>query len=272
MTGLAVLPERSLAERVLERLATGPLAAAELCASVLGLLGAPVAVAERVVIALLGADPRVRQLGDGRWALASVSRGEPLIEECAFAVVDIETTGSRAARDDRIMEIAVVLVQGGRREVLLDTLVNPGRFIPPRIGMITGITNEMVLRAPPFEEVADAVLGALAGRVFVAHHARFDWSFLETTLRRTRGLSLVGPRLCTVRLARRLFRGRVASCSLDALQLFFGIENRARHRAGGDAEATARLLERLVGVARSHGARTLADLEAMQFRRRKVLH
>ncbi len=269
MTGLAVFPDRSLSERVLERLASGPSAAMELCVSVLGLLGAPVAVAERVVIALLGADPRVRQLGDGRWALAGVARGEPLIEECAFAVVDVETTGSRSAGDDRITEIAVVLVQGERRETILDTLVNPGRFIPPRVTMVTGITNEMVRAAPPFEDVVDTVLAALAGRVFVAHHARFDWSFIESAVRRVRGLSLSGPRLCTVRLTRRLFRGRVASCGLDALQLFFGIENRARHRAGGDAEATAQLLERLVWTAKSEGARTLADLEAIQFRRRR---
>ncbi len=271
MTGIAVFPERSLTERVLERLVTGPMDALELCISVLGLFGAPFAVAERVVIALLGADPRVRQLGDGRWALASVSHGEPLIEECAFAVVDVETTGSRAGGDDRITEVAVVLVQGERREVVLDTLVNPGRFIPHRVTAVTGITNDMVRDAPPFEAIADALLGALAGRVFVAHHARFDWTFLDTSLRRARGLSLTGPRLCTVRLARRLFRGRVTSCGLDALQLFLGIENRARHRAGGDAEATAELLQRLVITARREGAQTLADLEAIQFRRRKAM-
>jgi DNA polymerase III epsilon subunit-like protein len=190
MIGIAALPERSLTERVLARLVPGPMDALELCVSVLGLFGAPFAVAERVVIALLGADPRVRQLGDGRWALASVSQGEPLIEACAFAVVDLETTGARAAGNDRITEVAVVLVQGERRETVLDTLVNPGRFIPPRVSAVTGITNEMVSRAPPFDAIADAVLGALAGRVFVAHHARFDWAFLDASLRRTRGLSL----------------------------------------------------------------------------------
>jgi DNA polymerase III epsilon subunit-like protein len=56
---------------------------------------------------------------------------------------------------------------------------------------------------------------------------------------------------------------------LDALQIFLGIENRARHRALGDAEATAQLLERLVVTARQEGAQTLADLEAIQFRRRR---
>ena len=112
----------------------------------LGLAGAPEAVCERIAIALLGADPRVRQLADGRWGLVAEAQGSPLLDECAFAVVDVETTGMRARDSDRITEIAVVVVHGGRREVVLDSLVNPGRPIPPAICAITNITNDMVRR------------------------------------------------------------------------------------------------------------------------------
>ena len=267
MSGLAAHPVSALAERVLLRLRVAPASSAELCHEVLGLPGAPTVLAERVAVALLGADPRVRQLPDGRWALASVAQGSPLLEECAFAVVDVETTGMRAVGDDRVTEVAVVLLHGGRRELLLDTLVNPGRAIPPAISGITGITDAMVSGAPSFQDIADQLLGVLAGRIFVAHNARFDWSFLDASLQRARGLGLGGPNLCTVRLARRLLPG-VGSCGLDNLTHVLALENSARHRAAGDADVTARLLERLLVTARGEGARTLDDLERIQRRKK----
>jgi DNA polymerase-3 subunit epsilon len=219
-------------------------------------------IAERLVFALLGADPRVRQLGDGRWAAVAEAQGSPLLEECVFAVVDVETTGMRARQGDRITDLAVVVVQGERRELVLECLVNPGCPIAPRIAQLTGITEELVRGAPPFPEVADRVLEALSGRIFVAHNARFDWSFLDAEVRRAASLALEGPRICTVRLARRLLP-QLESRSLDSLTHFFGLENAARHRAAGDAMATAELLQRLLALARERGVRTLADLQAL---------
>jgi DNA polymerase-3 subunit epsilon len=262
VTGLAFPPASTLADRALALLRTGPQPARALARDVLGLDGATEAIAERLAAALLGADPRVRQLPDGCWAAVAEALGSPLLDDCAFAVVDVETTGMRAAVDDRITEIAVVVVQGARREVVLDTLVNPGRPIPAVITGITGITDAMVAAAPPFEVVADAVAAALAGRVFVAHNARFDWGFVDHGLRRARGVLLSGSRLCTVRLARRLVPG-LRSAGLDALIERFQLEMSARHRAAGDALATADLLQRLLGLAREKGARTLSDIEAM---------
>jgi DNA polymerase III subunit epsilon len=264
--GLSAHPESTLLDRVLETLREGPRAAAALCHRVLGLPGAQEAVCERIAIALLGADPRVRQLADGRWGLVPEAQGSPLLDEIAFAVVDVETTGMRAGASDRITEIAVVVVHGGRREVVFDSLVNPGRPIPPAICAITHITNDMVQDAPTFAEVADQVLAALAGRVFVAHNARFDWGFISAEVRRARDLALDGPRLCTVRLARRLVKG-VRSCGLDNLTQYFGFANPARHRAAGDALVTADLLDRLLRLAHEEGARTLQDLTAIATRR-----
>ena len=266
MTGLAVHPDSTLLDRVLVELREGPRPATLLCERILGLAGAPAPVCERIAVALLGADPRVRQLADGRWGLVPEAQGSPLLEECAFAVVDVETTGMRATGSDRITEIAVVVLHGGRREVLLDTLVNPGRPIPPAICAITNITNDMVRHAPSFAEVADQVVAALAGRVFVAHNARFDWGFVSAEVRRARDLALDGPLLCTVRLARRLVKG-VRSCGLDNLTHHFGFENSARHRAAGDALVTADLLARLLRLAREDGAQTLQDLSAIARRR-----
>lgn len=266
MIGTSAHPESTLSQRVLLALRAAPWTATAICHEILGLPGAPPAVCERVAVALLGADPRVRQLADGRWGLVPEAQGSPLLDECAFAVVDVETTGMRAAGSDRITEIAVVVLQGGRRQVVFDSLVNPGRSIPPAIRAITNITDDMVRGAPPFAAVADDVLAALAGRVFVAHNARFDWRFVSAELRRARDLALDGPMLCTVRLARRLVHG-VRSCGLDNLCRVFGFENDSRHRAAGDALVTADLLARLLRLAREEGASTLQDLAAIESRR-----
>jgi DNA polymerase-3 subunit epsilon len=267
--GTTAHPESTLLDRVLAHLRFGPRTPATLCHEILGLLGAPPAICDRVAAALLGADPRVRQLADGRWALVPEAQGSPLLEDCAFAVVDVETTGMRAIYGDRITEIAVAVVQGGRREIVFDSLVNPERPIPRSIRALTNITDDMVRQAPRFSEVAERVLAALTGRVFVAHNARFDWNFVTAELRRSRALALDGTRLCTVRLARRLVRG-VRSCGLDNLCRFFGFDNRARHRAAGDALVTAELLSRLLTLAREEGARTLQDLTLIESRRTRA--
>ena len=266
MIGTSAYPDSTLLERVLSQLRLGPRTPSILCHEVLGLLGAPAAICDRVAIALLGADPRVRQLDDGRWGLVPEAQGSPLLADCAFAVVDVETTGIRSGYGDRITEIAVAVVHGERREIVFDTLVNPERPIPRAVCAITNITNEMVRNAPRFHEVAERLLAALAGRVFVAHNARFDWNFVSAELRRSRDLTLDGTRFCTVRLARRLVKG-VRSCGLDNLCRFFGFRNDARHRAGGDALVTAELLCRLLSLAREEGARTLQDLMVIEARR-----
>ena len=260
-------PQTTLLERALLVLAGQPRTADELAREVLGLHNAPSSVSARLAAALLGGDPRTSQLPDGRWALVAAATGSPLIDDCAFAVVDVETTGSRTL-GDRVLEVGVVVVQGTRREMLVDQLINPGRPVPSVITGVTRITDEHIRSAPYFEEVADDVVAALTGRVFVAHNVRFDWSFVSAELKRTRGLVLNGPRLCTARLARRLVPA-AESCGLDWLSQYFGFSNPARHRAGGDAWTTAQLLLRLLDLAREKGARTLQDLEAMQIRKRR---
>lgn len=266
MIGTSAYPDSTLLERVLIQLRSGPRAPSTLCHDILGLFGAPAAICDRVAYALLGADPRVRLLEDGRWAMVPEAQGSPLLDDCAFAVVDVETTGARAGFGDRITEVAVAVVHGGRREIVFESLVNPERPIPRTVCAITNITDEMVRHAPRFADLAERILGVLAGRIFVAHNARFDWNFLSAELRRSRDLTLDGTRLCTVRLARRLVRG-VRSCGLDNLCRFFGFHNKARHRAGGDALVTAELLARLLALAREQGARTLQDLSSIESRR-----
>jgi DNA polymerase III subunit epsilon len=224
---------------------------------VLGIAQANRHNADRIATALLAADPRFTRTTDGRWALVAAVSASPALEACRFAVVDVETTGTRARRGDRIIEIAVVV--GG--QVTFHSLVNPGIPVPPFVGTLTGITGAMLQQAPPFNAVVDALLHALRGTVFVAHNARFDWAFVSAEVERARGLLLQGPRVCTMRLARRLLPD-LPRRNLDTVSYHFGITIEGRHRAVGDAVAAAKCLGRLVGLAQEQGAITLADLTA----------
>jgi len=253
----------TLAERALAYLREGPRSPLDIVREVMGLQRANQAVAERLATALLGADPRFTAEFDGRWSVVPEPAwlGVPL-GDVRFAVVDVETTGMRARGDDRVTEIAVVHVDGPRVELAFESLVNPGRPIPWRIEQLTGITAAMVGAAPRFVEIADQVAAALAGRVFVAHNARFDWAFVRAELDRAFGYEARMPQLCTVRLCRRLVP-ELERRSLDSVMHFFGLETDRRHRAAGDALVTARALQRLLGRASDAGLRTWQDLDLL---------
>ena len=162
-----------------------------------------------------------------------------------YAVVDVETTGGSATRGHRITEVCAVCLDGNGRFIgEFKTLVNPFRPIPPSITRLTGISDAMTVDAPSFAEIAPDLRRWLEGRVFVAHNAGFDWRFVGWEMEGAIGLRIEAPVLCTVRLARRLVP-EIRSRSLDALQYFFGVHNEARHRAYGDARATARVFRKL---------------------------
>ncbi len=268
MSGLRAAPTGTLVDRTLQHLSGGPADSMTLATQVLGIAQSTRVIADRVVVALLGADPRVRQLADARWALVDDRAERKSIAEATFAVVDIEATGSLATKGDRIIEIAVVTMANGKIGDVFESLVNPGRPVPRFVRHLTSITDEMLQDQPRFTDIADAVLTALAGRVFVAHNAQFDWRFVTTELRRATGMELDGPRLCTLRLARRLMP-ELRSRGLDSLATYFGIPIHGRHRAGGDAMATAQLLGRLLEIAAERGADTLDDLEHLARKRRR---
>ncbi len=220
------------------------------------------------MVALVGADPRVRQLADARWTLADPREAEKAIDDCTFAVVDIEATGSRATKGDRIIEVSVVTLRRGTVELAFEALVNPGRPVPKFVSRLTNITNAMLRDQPSFDDVADALGGALAGHVFAAHNAQFDWRFIQAEMRRARGIELDGPRICTLRLARKVIP-ELRSRGLDTLTDYFGIAIHGRHRATGDATATAYLLAKLIDRAVDQGAATLADLQHLARKRRR---
>jgi DNA polymerase III subunit epsilon len=237
--------------------------------------------AERMALALLSSHPEFVRLPSGHWALAAVlaptpgasaigGRGDSgaagsvsgSLLDVNFAVVDVETTGGSPAAGDRITEIAIARVRGGEVVDVYAQLVNPQRSIPPYITQLTQISWEMVRDQPVFGDIASTVVDRLAGHVFTAHNAAFDWRFVADAVDRGVGHVLAGPKLCTVRLARVLLPA-LPRKSLDHVTRYFGIEIAARHRAEGDAVATAQALVRMLRIAENEGVSSWPALERL---------
>ena len=301
LTATRILHQPStLSGRAAVRLASGPLDALTLMREVCRVDRLQHDAAERMAVALLSTHAEFVRLPSGQWAVRNpdgtpllrpltVREGPgvpdsvrdsimarpspfdpapdatPRLRDIVFAVVDVETTGARAAGSDRITEIAIATVRGGALTEVFTQLVNPERLIPANITRLTGISWEMVKDQPCFRHVASEVTTRLAGGVFTAHNASFDWRFVSEELRRGVGQSLAGPKLCTVRLARVLLP-QLARRSLDHVANYFGIEIVSRHRAAGDAEATAKALVRMLSVAEDRGIETWGGLESLAMR------
>jgi DNA polymerase III subunit epsilon len=234
--------------RAAELLATGPADAATVVAHACGLSGAPAPVAEHMAAVLLD-DPRFYRQFDGRWGLTPVREA---VRATTYAVVDVETTGGPFHSGHRITEVAVVVVRDGQIHDVYETPVNPQRSIPPFISALTHITWDMVRNKPTFADIRDDLLAALHRKVFVAHNVAFDWKFVSAEVVRAGGPPLAARRLCTVKLARRVLP-QLRRRSLDSVSRYYGVRNRARHRAGGDAVATAECLIHMLRDAAERG-------------------
>ncbi|AGA78806.1 exonuclease domain-containing protein [Echinicola vietnamensis] len=160
-----------------------------------------------------------------------------------YAIVDIETTGGYGKRH-RITEVAAVAHNGSQILDSFQTLINPDCEIPGFITGLTGIDQSMVEGAPYFEDIADELYAFLEDKIFVAHNVNFDYQFIRSEFERI-GKSFDRPKLCTVRLSRKIFPG-LRSYSLGRICEHKNIEIKSRHRAFGDAEATAELFTKLL--------------------------
>ncbi|GCD78122.1 exonuclease [Thermaurantimonas aggregans] len=152
-----------------------------------------------------------------------------------YAVVDVETTGSRPGLAE-ITEIGIVLTDGTKILETWSSLVKPSVPIPSNIIALTGITNEMVQSARPFEQLADEVYSLLKNKIFIAHHVHFDYGFIKAAFAAS-GIHWEAEKICTSRLYRKLYQSDKSSLAWICTQL--GIVNTRPHRALPDALATA---------------------------------
>src|SRR5438093_700876 len=170
----------------------------------------------------------------------------------------------------RIVEAAVAILEAGIVHLAFEALLDPGTPLPPWVARLTGITDGLVAGRPCFVDIAAGLGQALDAGVFVAHNARFDWRFLAAECATAGVPAPCGPPLCTVRLTRRLVP-ELRHRGLDHVAAFFGVDNPARHRAFGDALATAYVLRALLGRARDRGVETLEQLVELHDRPRLKL-
>ncbi len=210
---------------------------------------------------LLASDPRFVET-DRRWYLREDNLLDRSIDDAPLVVVDLETTGQRQ-EEGGITEIGAVRLCGRREVGRFETLVDPGRPIPPYVVRLTGISDAMVADAPPIDDVLPAFLEFAEGAVLVAHNAAFDITLLDRESRRLLGRPLGAPSLCTLKLARRLMP-ELTRASLDALASHFRLAKASRHRALADAELTVAVLFRMWAPAVERGVQTIGDLLAVQ--------
>lgn len=158
-----------------------------------------------------------------------------------YAVIDFETTGLSPALGARPTEVAIVLIVEGKIIDRFQSLMNPGVSIPRDIQVLTGITNEMVRKAPRVETVMLDAVQFVGTHPIVAHNAAFDSKFWEAELRRINGRRKQ-EFACSMLLARRVFP-EAPNHKLGTLVRTLGLPATGRyHRALADAEATAYLL------------------------------
>jgi DNA polymerase-3 subunit epsilon len=194
------------------------------------------------------------------------------LDQAPIIVVDVETTGHDPILN-RITEIACVVISQGRIQETFTSLINPGQAIPPFIQKMNGLTQELADRAPMPYQVMPEIhrLLSLPNAIFAAHNVHFDWGFVSQTLQSC-GLSVPDiPLLCTYKLARRLMPGDIKK-NVGAVAAAFGIDfgnnEYGRHRALGDAEATAAFLLRFIEMLnREHGINTVQ--QALQFQKKR---
>lgn len=156
-----------------------------------------------------------------------------MLDEKNFTIVDLETTGG-SPFFNRVIEVGLLRVEKGEVVEKYQTLVNPEMPLPEFITKITGLTDEDLIDAPVFSEIADSLLEKFEDAIFVAHNAQFDYGFLQEEYRRL-GYNFNLPQLCTVRLSRALFP-EYKHHNLTALIERYEFECESRHRAFDDAK------------------------------------
>jgi len=245
-----------LVELVEER--RGPVPVEEAARSLYSLRQLPTGLARSLLDDVVSGDARLAWRGSAV-GLARGKLEELPLEAARFVVVDVETTGLTPARA-ALCEIGAVHVDGLEIGGTFETLVAPGRPLPPAIASLTGLEDNDLRRAPKPGIAVRRLLTFSRERVFVGHNARFDLAFLDREVEQLTGKRLGGPVVDTAALARRLLVGRAQRVGLASLAHFFGTSVQPCHRALPDAQATAEVLVRLVGLAQERGARTVGDL------------
>ena len=197
------------------------------------------------------------QIDEQQWGLMAWRSTHRPLNEIEFVVLDTETTGLRPG-PHRVIEVAGIRMRAGEVVGSFQSLVNPGVRLPAFIVQFTGITQEMVTRAPKAHEVLPDFLHFIEGAILVGHNAGFDIGFLSYEARLL-GYDFPLDGLDTIPLARRFLPG-LRRFKLDKVASHLKIHVENRHRALGDARVTAAIFMKLLELAQQQGIETLGHL------------
>lgn len=168
-------------------------------------------------------------------------------DQTEFLAIDLETTGLDPETDE-ILSVGFVPIAGGRLRLAgaAHLLIRPERPIPEETAVIHGLLDGTLATAPPLAEVMPRVLGALTGRIAIAHHARVERLFLSAACRKLYGQPLDAPYICTLALERRTLARRdqeirEGGLRLDPTRARYGLPRYRAHNALADALAAGEL-------------------------------
>lgn len=161
-----------------------------------------------------------------------------------YAVVDLETTGTKMDGKERIIQFSCVFVENNRIVNQFDTLVNPLKEVPRDVQELTGISTKKLRKAPIFEDIAGTIYALLQDTIFVAHNIQFDLRFLNLELERVGYPALQIPGIDTVQLSEVLFPC-LNSYRLQDIANELKIKHSHPHQADSDTLVTAKLFIKL---------------------------
>jgi DNA polymerase III epsilon subunit family exonuclease len=203
-----------------------------------------------LLVTVLGNDHRFIQVGNQTWALAG-SDQTTSTDVVSFVAIDVETTGLRP-RQHRVIEIGMARYTNGRCTERYSTLINPERRVPDYVRKLTGLTDSDLIPAPRFGQVAGEIAAFMGDLPLLGHNVGFDAAFLNAEFERAKLPAIKNQTIDTVPMAMRVL-GRTMRPSLDRVATALGLQPRKYHRALADAELSAAVALRLLGMAAESG-------------------
>jgi DNA polymerase III epsilon subunit family exonuclease len=203
-----------------------------------------------LLVTVLGNDHRFIQVGNQTWALAGSDQSTSS-DVVSFVAVDVETTGLRPTQH-RVIEIGMARYVNGRCTERYSTLINPERRVPDYVRKLTGLTDSDLIPAPRFGQIAGEIAAFMGDLPLLGHNVGFDVAFLNAEFERAKRPAIVNQTIDTVPMAMRVL-GRSMRPSLDRVATALGLQPRKYHRALADAELSAAVALRLLGMAAESG-------------------
>lgn len=182
------------------------------------------------------------------------------LKSATYVVFDVETTGL-SSQYDKIIELAAVKVQNGEIIDKFERFSNPGERLNETIKNLTGITDDMLVDAPPVEEVLNDFRAFVGDAIYVAHNASFDMGFIDTGFERLGYGATTNGVIDTLELSRTI-NTEMGKHGLNFLAKKYGVELTQHHRAIYDAETTAHIFVKMLKQIENLGVTKHNEIDA----------